>query len=446
MAERTVVIGGVAGGLSAASQIKRADRDAQVIVLEKSGDTSYAACGMPYNLFFRDTPVEDLYALSLDTIRNKRGIDYRLRHEAVAIDPRRQEVTIIDREQKREYRESYDFLVYATGNRPVPLPLPGFDDPTVSYFRTLDDTRLVKGLIHGRALSRAILVGAGYTNLEVADVLCNMKIRPVILEKAPLILPSFAAEIREKVMEKIEEKGIGFHAGVDVLEKEGATVRTTAGDFDADLVVVAIGVKPNTALIAAAGGALGVAGAVKVDRFLQTNLPNVFAAGDCAEHYVRQLGRNSYMPLGPVANKQGRLAGNNIVNNDAMTMFHGIDQTAAFKFFDLTVATTGLNERQLQEMGKAFRKIHVDTPTRGTFPGGGTMRIVLLFERGTGLLFGGQMVGQDVVAKRLDVLATAIYKQMTVFELAELDLSYAPPYAPVWDPLLIAANQAIKAV
>jgi len=443
---KTVIIGGVAGGLSAASQIKRVDRDAEVIVLEKSGDPSYAACGMPYNLFFKDTPVEDLYALSLDTIRNGRGIDYRLRHEAVAIDPLRQEVTVVDREENREYRESYDFLVYATGNRPVPLPLPGFDDPTVCYFKTLGDTRRVKHLIHDQAPSCAILVGAGYTNLEVADVLYNMRIRPVIVEKAPTILPAFAEEIRDEVMEKIAEKGIEFHAGVDVLEKEGATVRTTAGDFDAGLVVVAIGVKPNTALFAAAGGELGVAGAAKVDRFLRTNLPGVFAAGDCAEHYVRQLGRNSYMPLGPVANKQGRLAGNNIAHRDAMTMFQGIDQTAAFKFFDLTVATTGLNERQLQEMDKEFKKIHVDTPTRGSFPGGGTMRIVFLFERGTGLLLGGQMVGQDVVAKRLDVLATAIYKQMTVFELAELDLSYAPPYSPVWDPLLIAANQAVKAV
>lgn len=191
---------------------------------------------------------------------------------------------------------------------------------------------------------------------------------------------------------------------------------------------------------------MGVGGAVKVDRFLRTNLPGVFAAGDCAEHYVRQLGRNSYMPLGPVANKQGRFVGGNIVNNSAMKMFYGIDQTAVFKFFDLTVATTGLSERQLQENGSNYVKIFVDTPTRGAFSGGGAMRVLLLCEKGTGLLLGGQMIGQDVVAKRLDVLSTAIYKQMTVFEIAELDLSYSPLYAPVWDPLLIAANRAIKEV
>lgn len=443
---KTVIIGGIAGGLSAASQIKRLEPDAEVVVLEKSGDVSYAACGMPYNLFFRDKPVEDLYALTLGTIRIERGIDYRLCNEVLGIDPTRQEVAVIDRQQGREYQETYDFLVYATGNRPNVLTQPGFDDSTTFYFKTLDDTRRVKKLLYEKAPRRALMVGAGYTNLEVADVLYNMKVQPVIVEKAPTILPAFAPEIRDKVLEKIAEKGIEFHTGVDISEKEGPVVRTATGDFDTDLVVVAIGVKPNTSLFAAAGGELGVAGSVRVDRYMRTNLPNVFAAGDCAEHYVRQLGRNGYMPLGPVANKQGRLAGNNIVNNHDMRMFPGIDQTAAFKFFDLTVATTGLNERQLQESGADYVKVFMDSPTRGAFTGGGTIRVLLLCERGSGLLLGGQMVGQDVVAKRLDVLATAIYKQMTVFELAELDLSYAPPYAPVWDPLLVAANLAIKKV
>jgi NADPH-dependent 2,4-dienoyl-CoA reductase/sulfur reductase-like enzyme len=443
---KTVIIGGIAGGLSAASQIKRENHDAQVIVLEKSGDVSYAACGMPYNLFYKDKPVEDLYALSLDDIRKERSIDYRLHHEVIVIDPTRKEVTVVDHELSREYRESYDYLVYATGNKPNRLSLPGFDDADVFYFKTLDDTRLVKNIIYEKSPANAVLVGSGYTNLELVDVLYNMKVKPVILEKSAAILPSFAEEIRVKVLEKLVEKGIRLHTNVDVIEKKGTVVRTATGEFAAGMVVVSIGVKPNTALFSAAGGELGVNGAVKVDRFLRTNLPDVFAAGDCAEHYVRQLGRNGYMPLGPVANKQGRIVGSNIVNNNAMKMFYGIDQTAVFKFFDLTVATTGLSERQLQESGAQYVKIHVDTPTRGAFPGGGTMRVLLLCEKETGLLFGGQMIGQDVVAKRLDVLATAIYKQMTVFELAELDLSYSPLYSPVWDPLLIAANKAIKEV
>ena len=443
---KTVIIGGIAGGLSAASQIRREDHTSQVIVLEKSGDVSYAACGMPYNLFYKDKPVEDLYALSLDEIRKERGIDYRQHHEVTAIDPARKEVTVVDREHSREYREDYDYLVYAAGNQPNKLTLPGFDDADVFYFKTLDDTRLVKKIIYEKAPVNAVLIGSGYTNLELVDVLYNMKITPIILEKSATILPSFAEEIREKVLAKLEEKGIRLHTTVDIIEKSGNAVRTATGDYDADMVVVSIGVKPNTELFAAAGGEVGIGGAVKVDRFLRTNLPDVFAAGDCAEHYVRQLGRNGYMPLGPTANKQGRLAGSNIVNNNAMKMFYGIDQTAVFKFFDLTVATTGLSERQLRENGSNYLKLFVDTPTRGSFPGGGTMRVLLLCERGTGLLLGAQMIGQDVVAKRLDVLATAIYKQMTVFEIAELDLSYSPLYSPVWDPLLIAANRAIREV
>jgi len=443
---KVVIIGGVAAGLSAASQIKRSTPNAQVVILEKGRDVSYAACGMPYNLFFRDAPVEGLYAMSYDTIVHGRKIDYRLRNEVTAMDPKRQTVQVIDHENNKNYQEGYDFLVYAAGNHPNRLDRPGFDDENVFYFKTLDNTRRIKDFLYARKPETAVLIGAGYTNLELADVISNMKVKPVILEKAPVVLPAFCDAIREKVEAKLREKGIEFFTGVDIHEKTGRTVKTSAGDFAADLVVASVGIRPTTELFAAAGGELGVASAAKVDRYLRTNLTNVFAAGDCAEHYVRQLGRNSYMPLGPVANKQGRAVGYNISNFHDMRRFQGIDQTAVFKFFDLTIGTTGLNERQLSEKQSAYTTTVVDSDTRVAFPGGGRMRIVLFVEQGSGLLLGAQMIGQDVVAKRLDVLATAIYQGMTVFEIAELDLSYAPPYAPVWDPVLVAANQAIKAV
>lgn len=443
---KTVIIGGIAAGLSAASQIKRQNPEAEVVVLEKSGDVSYAACGMPYNLFFKDKPVEKLYAMPLDVIRQERGVDYRLHQEVTSIDAAGKRVEVTDLLGGESYSESYDFLVYATGNRAIRLDYPGFHDSDVFYFRTLEDTRRAKEFLYRKPPAKVLLVGAGYTNLEVADVLTNMKLTPVIIEKAVEILPSFCDEVRSKVVEKARDKGIELLTGVDVEEKAGRQVRTSAGTFEADMVVVAAGARPNTALFAAAGGELGVAGAVKVDRYLRTNLDGVFSGGDCAEHYVRQLGLNSYFPLGPAANKQGRVIGNNICNPDRMTEFWGIDQTAVFKFFEYTVATTGLSERQLRMLNKDVVKVAVDSPTRGEFPGGGTIRIVLLCEKGTGLLLGGQMVGEDVVAKRLDVLATAIYKRMTVFEIAELDLSYSPPYAPVWDPVLVAANVAVKKV
>lgn len=443
---KIVIVGGVAAGLSAASQMTRLAPQAQVIVLEKGSDVSYAACSMPYNLATPGTPVEKLYALSLDTIQKERGIDYRLNHEVTQIDPVRQEVAVSDLVNRKDYREAYDFLVVATGNQSNRLTTPGFDGEDVFYFRTLDDTRRVKNFIREKSPKQVVMIGSGYTNLEVAEVLFEMNIKPVLIDKAALILPMMTAETREKVLDKIAEKQLDFFVSTDVLEKSGSVVKTSAGDFDADLVIVAAGVRPNTKLFADAGGELGVAGAVKVDRYLRTNFDTIFSGGDCAEHYVRQLGTNGYVPLGPVANKQGRLVGNNIINNQDMRMFFGIDQTAVFKFFDLTVGSTGLHEKQLQDLGKSYAKVSVDSPTRGYFPGGGRMRIVLLFEKGSGTLFGGEIVGQDVVAKRLDILATAIYNQMTVFELAELDLSYAPPYSPVWDPILVAANQAIKQV
>lgn len=443
---KVVIIGGIAAGLSAASQVKRQAVDAQVVVLEKGGDVSYAACGMPYNLFFRDTAVESLYAMSLDTIVGTRGIDYRLSSEVTSINPERQVVQVIDHAADKEYEEGYDFLVYATGSRARHLSLPGFDDGDVFYFKTLGDTRRIKTFLYEQKPRSALLVGAGYTNLEMSDVLSNMKVKPIIVEKASMILPAFCGAIREKVEEKLRDKDVVFFTDVDVYEKAGNIIKTSAGDFISDLVVSSPGIQPTTELFEAAGGELGVGSAVKVDRFLRTNLPNVFAAGDCAEHYVRQLRRNSYMPLGPVANKQGRLAGSNITNPDNMREFYGIDQTAVFKFFDLTIGTTGLNERQLQDCKFDYVTTIVDSDTRGMFSGGGRMRIVLFVEKGSGLLHGAQMIGQDVVAKRIDVLATAIYKKMTVFEIAELDLSYAPPYAPVWDPLLVAANQAIKGI
>lgn len=443
---KVIVIGGSAAGLSGASQIKRQAPGTNVVVLEKGGDVSYAACGMPYNLPFPDTPLETMYALSHEEIERERKVDYRLRNEVTELDAARQTVRVVDRASGREYEETYDFLLYATGNRPNRIDLPGFDAEDVFAFKTLDDARRVKAFLYERGVKTALLVGAGYINLELADVLREMKIRTVILEKAPLVLQAFHAAVREKVEAKLRERGVEFLTGVDVMGKDGKITKTSAGEFAADLVVTAVGMRPNSELLAAAGGQLGVASAAKVDRYLRTSLPNVFAAGDCAEHYARPLGRNVYMPLGTTANKQGRLAGSNIANPNRMREFHGIDQTAVFKLFDLTVGTTGLNEAQLAGNEFSFATTVVDAHTRGKYPGGGSVRVVLFAERGSGLLLGAQMVGQDVVAKRLDVLATAVYKKMTVQEIAELDLGYAPPFSPVWDPLLVAANQAVKKV
>ncbi|NLO89426.1 MAG: FAD-dependent oxidoreductase [Clostridia bacterium] len=443
---KVVVVGGSAAGLTAASTIKRRKPEARVMVFEKSGDVSYGACAMPYNLLQKDKPPESLYALTYKEITEVRGIDYRLYSEVLSIEPQKGRVVVYDRENSRKYIEEYDYLVYATGALANRLPLRGFDLPNAFYFKTLDDLRRVKKFIYEENPKMACLIGAGFINLELADVFKELGMDVVVLEKMDRILPSYEPEIRQKAEEYLKEKGVVVVTSVEVNSFDGSAVDTSMGRVPCDFVVAAVGVRPNGEIIREAGGEIGYKGAVKVNSYLETNLDNVFAAGDCAEHYVRVLDRNLYMPLGTTANKQGRIVGHNIAFPNGKKPFYGINQTSVFKIFDYTVGATGLFTRQLDEEGISWGKSVVDVRTRGAYPGGGKMRVCLLFEKGSGRLLGCQIIGEDVVAKRLDVAAAAIYAGLTVFELAELDLSYAPPYSPVWDPLLVAANQAVKAV
>ncbi|KUK10036.1 MAG: Rubredoxin reductase [Clostridia bacterium 41_269] len=443
---KILVVGGSAAGLTAASTIKRRKPDAQVIVFEKSGDVSYSACGMPYNLLEKDKPAESLYALSFKEITEVRGIDYRLHSEVLSIDPQKGRAVVYDRENSKEYAEEYDFLVYAAGALPNRLPLKGFDQHNAFYFKTLDDLRRVKKFIYEKKPKRACLIGAGFVNLELSEIFKELGMDVVVLEKMDKILPSFEPEIRQKAEEYLKKKGVLLETSVEVNYLDGNAVDTSIGRIPCDFVIAAVGIKPNAEIIREAGGEIGYKGAVKVNSYLETSLDNVFAAGDCAEHYVRVLDRNLYMPLGTTANKQGKIVGHNLSFPNSKKPFYGINQTSVFKIFDYTVGTTGLFSQQLEEEGISWNKSVVDVRTRGAYPGGGKMRVCLLFEKGSGRILGCQMVGEDVVAKRLDVAAAAMYAGLTVFELAELDLSYAPPYSPVWDPLLVAANQALKAV
>jgi len=438
---KVVVIGGVAAGLSAASQIKRQMPEAVVTVYEKSGDVSYGACGMPYNLLFRDKPVESLYAMSYGEIIHKRGVNYKLYHEVEGIDVDKNTVKVKDITNKLTMTDNYDYLVYATGARAINLPEDKFKN--IHYFKTLDDLRKVKRLIYG-GIKNATLIGAGYINLELADVLSELGIKVKILEKMDTILPFLDDELKKIVLDTLENNGVELITGVNIYGSDGKIVDSSAGKFEQDLVVAALGVRPNTDILSNTGVNLGIKGAVKVNLFQQTNVENIFSGGDCAEHFNRQTGDFTYMPLGTTANKQGRIAGNNIANINNMLKFQGILQTAAFKLFDLTIATTGMFESQILNAKIDYGKAVITSHTRGAYPGNGHMTICLYYDKSNGLLLGGQIVGQDVVAKRIDVISTAIYKKATVFELSELDLSYAPPFAPVWDPILVAANVAVK--
>ena len=444
---RVVVIGGVAAGMSAASQAKRRMKEAEVIVLEKTGDVSYGSCGMPYNLMRLDNPMDELVVLTADDFRNKRSIDVRLFQEARRIDREKKEVEVWDSRENRIYNIGYDKLVIATGARAINLPMEK-RIKGVFTLRTLEDGKRLKNFIKERKPKKAFFIGAGRIALEIVHALHELGMSVVMVKKRPgRILPQFEEEISEKVEAKLREKGINFISGVEIkgfMEKDGflKKVVTSEGEFEAELSVISIGVQPNIEVAEKAGIKIGETGAIEVDRYLRTSDRDIFACGDCCEHYHRLLKKPVFSPSGTVANKQGRIAGANAIG--ANIIYPGVVGTSIFSFFDLTVARTGLVKEEIKE---DFVKTVILSQTRGhAYPGSSPIKIVLFSERGTGRLLGAQMIGKEYVWGRINVVAACLYKDFTVDDLSSLDMAYSPPFSPVWDPLLIAANRAKKSI
>jgi NADPH-dependent 2,4-dienoyl-CoA reductase/sulfur reductase-like enzyme len=448
--DRVLVVGGVAAGMSAASQIRRRRPKTRVVVLERGEHISYGACGMPYNIEDPEREIEDLVVLSAAQAREKRGIDLRLRHEAMALDLDRGHVTVIDHAKGKEKNEAFDALVIATGARAVRLPLDGFDLPGVTVLRELADGAAIKELLKNGA-KNAVIVGAGYIGMEMAHVLTERGLAVTVLEKMPQVLPGWHEDTVSVVAETLEERGVDVHTGIAVTAAKAgkddrvAAVITEDGKFKADLVLVAVGARPNIELASSGGLRIGDTGAIWVNQNQQTSHEAVWAAGDCAEAYHRVLRRNDWIPLGTTANKQGRIAGANVVG--AGQRYPGIVGTCGFVVFDLEVARSGLGEEEAKSEG--FDPVAVTIRQRSRahgYPDGVPVQVHLVADRETGLLLGGEIVGREGAALRINTLATALAGHMTVAELQSLDLVYAPPFASVWDPVLVAANQLIKKV
>ncbi len=447
---RIVIVGGVAAGMSAASQARRRKPDATVTVFERGPYISYGSCGMPYNIEDPERSIDDLVVLTPEKARESRGIDLHLRHEVTAIDPGSRTVTVRDLEAGSERTEGWDALVIATGASAVRLPLPGFDLPGVTVLRELTDGALVKRLLaEGR--KAAAIVGGGYIGMEMAHVLTSRGLRVTVLEKLPDILPGWGPETVALVRKELERNGVDVRTGVSVTGAEAgpdgsvAAVTTDAGPVEADLVLQAVGARPNVRLAAEAGLRIGDTGAIWVNQYQQTSADGIWAAGDCAEAYHRVLRRNAWIPLGTTANKQGRIAGANVVG--AAQRFAGIVGTSGFKVFDLEVARSGLGFDQAKAEG--FEPVAVTITQRSRahgYPGGSPIQVTLVADEPTGVLLGGELAGRDGAALRANVLGTALAAHMTVSDLQGLDLVYAPPFAPVWDPVLVAANQLAKKV
>jgi len=446
---RIVVVGGVAAGMSAASQARRRDPGCEVIVLQRERDISYSACGMPYNIADPRRQLEDLVILDAQEARAQRGIDVRLGQQASAIDVAGRRLLVRDADAQGEYELPWDRLVLATGASAVMPRVPGIDLPGVHALRSLEDARRIKQHLSGAPARSAVVIGAGYIGMEMADILHALGIEVTVVEKLDQVLPGFAPAIVEAAGQELARQGIRVQtgAGLQSIEADGADllVHTERSTHRAQIVVVAIGVRPNVDLARAAGIGIGATGAIATDDAMRTSVPGIYAAGDCAQAWHLVLGQPAWIALGTTANKQGKVAGANAAGGDER--FAGIVGTAGFKLFDLEAARTGLGAAEIARAG--LDAIAVDSRHHSrarNYPGDAPVTTVLYAERGSGRLLGAQMIGAGTVAKRIDVFATALHARMTVAQVEDLDLSYAPPFAPVYDPILIAAGVARKAL
>lgn len=444
MTDRLVVIGGDAGGMSAAAQARRLRPDLEIVAFERGEFTSYAACGLPYFVSDEVTDRDRLIARTPEAFRAQ-GIDVRTRHEVVAIDTDERTVEVRSLDGGDVTTEPYEELLLATGAVPVKPPLPGIDGPDVFDLRTIPDADAVRAAIdHGAR--RAVVVGGGYIGVEVAEAFSTRGLEMTLVELADQPMLTLDADMAELVTAALEELGVDVRLGTAVkgfTHHDGhlTSVDTDGGPVPADIAVVGLGVRPNSALAVDAGIPVGPSGGIVVDERLHTEVDGVWAAGDCVESRHRITGAPVVIALGTHANKQGRVAGSNI--GGVASRFGGVLGTAITKVGPVEVGRTGLSEREAAAAGLDAFAVTARAAVRAHYyPGAEPITVKLVVERGSGRLLGGQIVGGEGAGKRIDVVATALWNRMDVRDVAGMDLAYAPPFSPVWDPVLIAAGKA----
>ncbi|MGZ4614794.1 MAG: FAD-dependent oxidoreductase [Actinomycetes bacterium] len=449
MAERLVVIGGDAAGMSAASQAKRRAGDAiEVVALERGQHASYSACGIPYWVAGDVDLANDLVVRTPAEHRD-RGIDLRMGQEVTSIDVDGRRVTVRDPAAATSYDLDFDHLVIATGAVPARPDLPGADAAGIYGVQTLNDGQQVVDGLRGDRPRTAVVVGAGYIGIEMAEALVRKDVTVTVVDQAAEPMSTLDPDMGRLVHEAMTDMGIAVRtdSAVQRFDVTGGRVSgvVVAGEtIPADVVILGTGVRPNTALAAAAGLPLGESGGLRVDRRMAVvGHDRVWAGGDCVETWNRVSLRWGHVPLGTHANKHGRVIGENVSGGYAT--FPGIVGTAVSKVCDLEIARTGLREREARAAGLRFVTTTITANTRaGYFPGAGPLTVKMLAELGSGRLLGAQIVGRgEGSAKRIDTCAVALWHEMTVEQMTSLDLGYAPPFSPVWDPVLVAARAAV---
>lgn len=448
--KRIVIVGGVAGGMSAAARLRRLDEKSEIIVLERTGYVSFANCGLPYFIGREISDYDDLLLQTPQSLGARFRLDVRVGHEVRSIDRRKKEVAGVCLADGSSFALPYDELILSVGAQPIRPPIPGLELAGVFTLRNMEDTADMDGWITEKSPKHAVVVGGGYIGIEMAEQLHHRGMTVQVIDAAPQIIAPLDREMAELVQKELTERGVGLHlnAALKEIAPGGGLVGTVkAGDAElpADLVILGLGVRPDSKIAQDAGLKVGPRGGIQVDEHLRTEDPHIWAVGDAIEVVNPISGEKVQIALGGPANRQGRMVANNIYG--AGESYGGTIGTAILRAFDLQVGATGLKEAQLKQAGANYEAIYLHPKHHaGYYPGAENIAIKLLFDPKTEKIYGAQAVGKAGVDKRIDVIATAILADMKVTKLAELELSYSPPFGSAKDPINIAGMMAQNVV
>ncbi|MFD1020947.1 FAD-dependent oxidoreductase [Thalassobacillus hwangdonensis] len=449
MGKKIIIVGGVAGGATAAARLRRLSEEDEIIMLEKGEYISFANCGLPYYIGGVITNRDALLVQTVEGMSKKFNLDIRNLSEAVGIDRDKQTVEIKDLRTGNVYTENYDRLILSPGARPIVPPLPGYEEAeNIFTLRSVPDTDKIKGWVDERQPKQAVIVGGGFIGLEMAENLAHLGIEVTLVELGDQVMGTLDYEMAAMVQKELIEKGVRviLKDGVKAFYDQGKEVELASGrKLVSDMTILSIGVRPENELATGAGLAVGDRGGIVVNQHLQTEDENIYAIGDAIEvkDYIHQV--PTMVPLAWPANRQGRLVADHI--NGMNAAYKGTLGTSVAKIFDLTAATTGSNEKVLKRLGVTYEAVHVHPISNaGYYPGGSPLALKLLFHPVTGEIYGAQAVGLKGVEKRIDVIATAIKGKLTVADLADLELAYAPPYSSAKDPVNLAGYAAANVV
>lgn len=446
--KKLVVIGGDAAGMTAASKARREQPEREIIVFERGNHTSYSACGMPYFIGGQVESEEHLIARKPEIFRQKQNIDVRIRHEVIEIDLENKRVKVKNLDEEKEFWETWDELLIATGASPIVPEIENIDADGVFTLSTLQSGIDVLNYVDKKKPVKAVVVGGGYIGMEIAEAFLDRSMEVTLIDMAPQLMSTLDKDMADLILEYMTEKQVKVFLKEKLVKFEKndqgsvKSVVTDKQNISADIVILGMGVKPNSELASQAGLKLGANNAIQVNKRFETSAPHVWAAGDCAESYHLVTQKQTHIALGTVANKHGLVAGINISGGNAK--FPGVLGTAITKFNEMEISRTGLSEKEAKELGVDYlaKTITSVTPA-GYYPGSNKISVKLVVDKQTKRILGGQIVGFKGAAKRIDTIATAITAGLNVQQLIDLDLAYAPPFSTVWDPVQIAARKFI---